>query len=616
MPSVSPLFSSPSFAGQPSRVTAGAVVPGPTATTCAETFAELFAALPSAATLVTGQHPDVAGCVAVDAGPVGEASVTPPPSMLEQTSDTASAIDLPGTDAGTGAVRPAPVPPAPITPDLLPGYPEAGPPPTGRHAAAGDGNPLPSAMPAPPPAEPPVVAASAPGLDKEARARDDDDAATDDAVATPPMPAPIPAAPSPTPSPLMPAAASPAAAPPGDPASPDHQGFASLGTGAVPVPPGPPAVTVPADEGTATAPNPSAIGAPSATPTPPATEPPARPSRARTAAARSPDRMATPAVAGAHDPALRPVASGDPAHAAFNRGDAPPPVTERARPTVADTQASPPTTKSMDAAAAAVPATIDGPASARAVAPPAGPTPAPATPGSTVPVVPAPPTQTQTPAPAPAPAQQAIVPASTLSQTQIQASPTPAPPPPPASPRVQGPARDVFAAAVERSRRDEGVGAPLAMIPASPAPVVPPPAAQPLETAPAPRAAEMIAHVARLMDEAAMTTGEARVRLAPDALGPVELAVRTDGDRVHVRLQADASEARQQLRDAAPRLAEAAEARGLRLGETTIGGSGSSWAGGSGAAPDRGAAHDRRPLPSRRAGADAPAAERSDSRLA
>jgi flagellar hook-length control protein FliK len=64
--------------------------------------------------------------------------------------------------------------------------------------------------------------------------------------------------------------------------------------------------------------------------------------------------------------------------------------------------------------------------------------------------------------------------------------------------------------------------------------------------------------------------GETRLRLAPDGLGTVDVAIRNDGDRVHVHFTTETQAARQLLSDAQPRLAELAEARGIRLGETSV----------------------------------------------
>ncbi len=63
---------------------------------------------------------------------------------------------------------------------------------------------------------------------------------------------------------------------------------------------------------------------------------------------------------------------------------------------------------------------------------------------------------------------------------------------------------------------------------------------------------------------------ETRISLMPDALGKVDIAVRQDGDRVHVHFTTETQAARQILTDAQVRLNEIAEARGIRLGQTSV----------------------------------------------
>jgi flagellar hook-length control protein FliK len=63
---------------------------------------------------------------------------------------------------------------------------------------------------------------------------------------------------------------------------------------------------------------------------------------------------------------------------------------------------------------------------------------------------------------------------------------------------------------------------------------------------------------------------ETRLSLVPDVLGKVDIAVRHEGDRVHVHFAAETQAARQILTDAQPRLAELAEQRGIRLGQTSV----------------------------------------------
>ena len=64
--------------------------------------------------------------------------------------------------------------------------------------------------------------------------------------------------------------------------------------------------------------------------------------------------------------------------------------------------------------------------------------------------------------------------------------------------------------------------------------------------------------------------GDTRVRLIPDALGSIDVAVRQDGDRVHVRFTAEHDATRALIAEAQPRLTELAAARGVRIGETSV----------------------------------------------
>jgi flagellar hook-length control protein FliK len=75
---------------------------------------------------------------------------------------------------------------------------------------------------------------------------------------------------------------------------------------------------------------------------------------------------------------------------------------------------------------------------------------------------------------------------------------------------------------------------------------------------------------------------EAQIKLLPSALGAVSVKIVERDERMHVTLTSDNAQARQLLSDAAPRLQELAEARGLRFAQADIGG---------------GQPHDRRPAP-------------------
>lgn len=81
-------------------------------------------------------------------------------------------------------------------------------------------------------------------------------------------------------------------------------------------------------------------------------------------------------------------------------------------------------------------------------------------------------------------------------------------------------------------------------------------------------AGKMIDRIAVLRDTA--EAADTRIRLAPDNLGNVEVSIRREGDRIHVHFAAENPAARQLLAEAAPRLAELADARGVKLGQTSV----------------------------------------------
>lgn len=59
------------------------------------------------------------------------------------------------------------------------------------------------------------------------------------------------------------------------------------------------------------------------------------------------------------------------------------------------------------------------------------------------------------------------------------------------------------------------------------------------------------------------------IRLVPDALGKVDLSIRHDSGAVHVHFAAETPATQQLIADAQPRLADAAQARGLKLVQTS-----------------------------------------------
>ena len=71
--------------------------------------------------------------------------------------------------------------------------------------------------------------------------------------------------------------------------------------------------------------------------------------------------------------------------------------------------------------------------------------------------------------------------------------------------------------------------------------------------------------------EGASETTTTRIRLSPDALGGVEIVLSGEGEAIDVRINADTAAARTLLAEAAPRLADMAEARGLKLAQGDAG---------------------------------------------
>lgn len=78
----------------------------------------------------------------------------------------------------------------------------------------------------------------------------------------------------------------------------------------------------------------------------------------------------------------------------------------------------------------------------------------------------------------------------------------------------------------------------------------------------------MIDRIEALRDAA--DVNDTRIRVVPDMLGSIDVSVRKDGDTVNVRFSSENAQTRQLLADAAPKLAEAAESRGLKLGQSSV----------------------------------------------
>jgi len=86
---------------------------------------------------------------------------------------------------------------------------------------------------------------------------------------------------------------------------------------------------------------------------------------------------------------------------------------------------------------------------------------------------------------------------------------------------------------------------------------------------PSPRFAEEVG--ARLQWIAEQQGGEATLRISPDGLGPVEIRMKLDGDRVDLGFAATQQDTRQALQDALPKLREMLAQQGLQLGQADVG---------------------------------------------
>lgn len=84
----------------------------------------------------------------------------------------------------------------------------------------------------------------------------------------------------------------------------------------------------------------------------------------------------------------------------------------------------------------------------------------------------------------------------------------------------------------------------------------------------------MVSRIEQLRDAASApgTLADTRIRLRPDALGTVDVTVRRDDDGIHAHFTAVEPATARLLADAQPRLAELAQARGLRLTQAGVDG--------------------------------------------
>ncbi|NII57853.1 flagellar hook-length control protein FliK [Sphingomonas aerolata] len=144
----------------------------------------------------------------------------------------------------------------------------------------------------------------------------------------------------------------------------------------------------------------------------------------------------------------------------------------------------------------------------------------------------------------------------------------------PLQPGTIASAAQVFGAAIQAAsrRRDEpdepggapALGALAPVMTATPGVSAQPPLDMRQERWPS----AMIERIDLLRDAANAT--DTRIRLIPDALGTIDVSVRRDGDTVHVHFAAEQAATRSLLQEAQPRLAELADARGLKLSQGSV----------------------------------------------
>jgi flagellar hook-length control protein FliK len=78
----------------------------------------------------------------------------------------------------------------------------------------------------------------------------------------------------------------------------------------------------------------------------------------------------------------------------------------------------------------------------------------------------------------------------------------------------------------------------------------------------------MIDRIESLRDDA--NANDTHIRLIPDALGGVDVAVKRAGDALHVHFTTDTEHARALIAEAQPRLVELADARGVRIADSSV----------------------------------------------
>jgi Meckel syndrome type 1 protein len=202
----------------------------------------------------------------------------------------------------------------------------------------------------------------------------------------------------------------------------------------------------------------------------------------------------------------------------------------------------------------------------------------------------APATTTAAAAPAAVPLAPATVPTSATAEPAAPAAPreakaealpirtdsSPAPAPLPAPPARIDTAARTFAEAIHRAVTAEVPdAATVTTAAAGTAPMTAPATMRhdaPVDLTRPNWPAKMIERIDMLRDLA--NANDTSIRLVPDALGTIDVSLRRDGDTVQVHMTAEQPQTQKLLADAAPKLAELAEQRGLKLQQTdTSGGS-------------------------------------------
>ena len=78
----------------------------------------------------------------------------------------------------------------------------------------------------------------------------------------------------------------------------------------------------------------------------------------------------------------------------------------------------------------------------------------------------------------------------------------------------------------------------------------------------------MIERIDRMREDAA--TADSRIQLSPDALGGIAVAIRREDGATHIHFTAEQAQTATLLAEARPTLAQLAEDKGMRLGQTAV----------------------------------------------